>query len=436
MCLKSIWVSDKTKIINTEKLLKNQGMEVITQRDIIITGLQSWDIEIGSNCKNIAMEFAKHNRVLYVNPPMDRFTKIKNRFKKNKPNDAKLHTKRSGNIRKVQDNLWVLDPEIIIESISQLPLNVLFDYLNVRNNIKFAREILKGIKKLDFKGFIHFCDSDMFRSFYLKEFLQPSIFIYYSRDNLRAVKYWEAQGIRTEPKLMTKSDLVLTNSLYLNEKALQNNQQSYFVGQGCDLRAFRAYKQRSKPSDLNGITGPVIGYIGALNSLRLNIELLETLASSNPFWSFVFVGPEDQVFQNSRLHELNNVRFLGAKHESELSDYLYFFDVAINPQRLNKVTIGNYPRKIDEYLAMGKPTVATKTKAMDYFKEFVFLANTPEEWEEAIKSGLSEDSEEKRNSRIRFAEQHTWSNCTLQIYKQIIRSESYIKPPDNKLLSA
>jgi hypothetical protein len=34
---------------------------------------------------------------------------------------------------------------------------------------------------------------------------------------------------------------------------------------------------------------------------------------------------------------------------------------------LNETTKGNYPRKIDEYLAMGKP-VATKTIAMDILK--------------------------------------------------------------------
>ena len=52
---------------------------MIKDRDIIIVGIQPWDIEIGSNCKNIALEFAKNNRVLYVNPPMDRFTRFKHR---------------------------------------------------------------------------------------------------------------------------------------------------------------------------------------------------------------------------------------------------------------------------------------------------------------------------------------------------------------------
>ena len=36
---------------------------MIKGRDIIVVGVQPWDIEIGSNCKNIAHEFSKHNRV-------------------------------------------------------------------------------------------------------------------------------------------------------------------------------------------------------------------------------------------------------------------------------------------------------------------------------------------------------------------------------------
>ena len=50
---------------------------MINNRDIIVVGLQPWDSEIGSNCKNIAIEFAKQNRVLYVNHPFDRITLLK-----------------------------------------------------------------------------------------------------------------------------------------------------------------------------------------------------------------------------------------------------------------------------------------------------------------------------------------------------------------------
>ena len=50
---------------------------MIKNRDFIIVGLQALDSRIGSNCINIAHEIARHNRVLYVNYPLDRLTKIR-----------------------------------------------------------------------------------------------------------------------------------------------------------------------------------------------------------------------------------------------------------------------------------------------------------------------------------------------------------------------
>jgi len=47
--------------------------------DIVVVGQQPWDVEIGSNCKNIALEFSEHHRVLYVNSPLDRITVIRGR---------------------------------------------------------------------------------------------------------------------------------------------------------------------------------------------------------------------------------------------------------------------------------------------------------------------------------------------------------------------
>jgi glycosyltransferase involved in cell wall biosynthesis len=102
-----------------------------------------------------------------------------------------------------------------------------------------------------------------------------------------------------------------------------------------------------------------------------------------------------------------------------LPNYLAAFDVAINPQVLNEVTIGNYPRKIDEYLAMGKPTVATETKAMSIFKDHTYLAKTKDEYPGLIEQALRENSEEKAKERIKFAQSHTWENSVQAIYEAI-----------------
>ncbi len=392
-------------------------------RDIVITGLQSWDIEIGSNCKNIALEFAKENRVLYVNPPMDRVTLLRNR----EVAKVKQHRRmKSGNVEnpvRVSENLWVYYPEVVIESISRLGVDFLFDFLNKRNNRKFGKEILGVIKELEFSNFVHFCDGDMFRSFQLKEMLNPSFYIYYSRDNFLAVDYWKVQGPRIEALHMAKSDLVVANSSYLAELASKNNPRSYFVGQGCDVSAFAPDEAMEVPTDIAKIKKPIVGYIGALKSLRLDIDVLVNIATKRPDWSVVLVGPEDEAFKQSRLHEMENVYFLGSKNESELPLYLSAFDVAINPQTVNDVTIGNYPRKIDEYLAMGKPVVATRTHTMGYFAEHVSLVNDKDEWLEAIARELAENSDEKRNGRVAFANQHTWANSVGEIFRHVSKLE-------------
>lgn len=393
------------------------------KRDIIITGLQSWDIQIGSNCKNIAIEFAKNNRVLYVNPPTDRLSSFRYNFK------SKGHKKNGSdlNLTEVHKKLWVYYPRNIIESISRLPFNFLFDVLNHRNNQIFAREIKKVIDLLGFKNHIHFCDSDMFRSYYLKEFLKPSLYIYYSRDNLLAVDYWKTQGKRIEPLHMAKADMVMTNSTYLAKLASKNNTDSFFVGQGCDLSAFRPEKIQTIPSDFKSIPKPIIGYIGALKALRLDIGVIEHIADAKPDWSLVLVGPEDEAFKTSNLHNKSNVYFLGRKEEEELPSFLNNFDVAINPQLFNEITIGNYPRKIDEYLAMGKPVVATKTDAMEYFSDNVSLAHNKGEWVSEIEKELNNNSGELTETRKNYAKQHTWGNNMSEIYKHIIRHELSIQ---------
>ena len=101
----------------------------------------------------------------------------------------------------------------------------------------------------------------------------------------------------------------------------------------------------------------------------------------------------------------------------DLPSYLKAFTVAINPQALNPLTIGNYPRKIDEYLAMGKPTVATLTETMKVFKDYTYLAESNQDYVKLIELAITENSKEKEQKRIDFAKTHTWENNVYEIYK-------------------
>ena len=223
--------------------------------------------------------------------------------------------------------------------------------------------------------------------------------------------------------MIKQADVVLNNSTVYAEYGSQFNENSIMVGQGCDIDMFTDETNDIKiPYEFKDIPSPVIGYVGSLTTLRLDIELLEYIAIQKPEWSVVLVGPEDEAFKNSGLHHLSNVYFLGRKDSNELPAYIKGFDVTMNPQVVNDITVGNYPRKIDEYLAMGKPVVATQTKAMEMFREYVYLGRTRNHYVDYIQRALSENTKSKAKKRIEFAISHTWDNNVREIYKAIKKS--------------
>ncbi len=398
---------------------------MIKGRDIIVHGLQSLDSPIGSNCINIAYEFAKNNRVLYVNYPVDRLTLLRERSNPLINIRKQVLEGKIDSLVQVNDNMWNLNPKTVLESISKISFRPVFSFLNSINNRRYANAVKPAIKELGFENVIIFNDSDFFRAFNFKELIQPDLLIYYTRDNMRATDFFRKNGSYFEDRLMEKSDLVVSNSVYLNDIAKKSNPNSIYVGQGCDISLFNKDNVKNIPDDIKPVKKPIIGYIGALKSTRLNIEVLEHIAESKPDWSVVLVGPEDNVFAESKLHGIPNVCFLGSKKESDLPLYLNYFDVALNPQALNELTIGNYPRKIDEYLAMGKPVVATSTKTMEVFSKYTYLANDKYEYVNLIANALEEDSESKSQERIEFAKTHTWENNVNNIYRAI--ADTYLE---------
>jgi len=387
--------------------------------DIVVIGLQSWDIELGSNCIDIAKELIRYHRVLYVNYPLDRMTILRHRKNPLIQNKIRVYKKLDPDLIQLQENLWIYTPRVILESINRIHSTLLFDFFNKLNNERFARKIKQACARIGFKKFILFNDNDIYRAYYFKKLLNPELFIYYSRDNMIETDYYRKHGTRLEGNLIRQADLTFTNSTYLEDYARKFTTQAFFVGQGWDVNLYTARNVKSTPQDIEKIQHPIIGYTGAIRSLRLDIELLIYLAKNRLDWNIVLIGPEDEQFTQSELHQLPNVIFLGRKELGMLPTYIHCFDVAINPQAVNPVTIGNYPRKIDEYLAMGKPVVATRTKAMEIFSGITYLADDYQGFLECIEQALVEDSLEKEQQRVDFASDHTWENVVMGMNKLI-----------------
>jgi teichuronic acid biosynthesis glycosyltransferase TuaH len=377
----------------------------IKNKDIVLFSFQPWESGIGFNFKEMAFELAKYNRVLFVNRAPDRNSLLRN---KNESNQLKKKTE----LTQIEKNLWLYNPDIVMESINWISINSVYDLLNKINNRRLAGAIKKIIKKLGFKDFIFINDNDFYRGLYQKEYLECSHYIFYIRDFLTIQPYFRKHGTRLEEKIIKKADLVVANSAYLANYASQWNERTFDIEQGCDLKNYLS-ADYPMPDDIAKLKRPIIGYCGAVTSMRLDISVIEHIALSFPDYSIVFVGPVDKTFEKSKLNNLKNIYFTGLRKLEEIPAYISHFNICMNPQMINPLTVGNYPRKIDEYLVMGKPVVATATLAMEMFRDYVFLCKTKEDYVAQINLILSNEqflSEREKERRINFALTHSWEN--------------------------
>lgn len=372
---------------------------------IVITGLQRFDEEIGSNAVNMAKELSKTRKVLYVNMPPD--------LKSLRP----LGTKTT--LKEEAKNLWLKNPTQPLFSINYLPESKLHRSLARINSMSLANEIKNALEELGWREFVLLNDNDLIRSFWLKDFLNPRLYVFYLRDYLLEVPYWKKHGKSFEEGQFKKADIVASNSTYLQEYASKFSDNSYYIGQGVDTELVLNYADVNIKKD-----NPVIGYIGALSSLRLDLGLIEKIALAFPTCELALVGPEDEYFKCSSLHSLPNVRFYGKVPQEQIGAWINHFDVCLNPQLINRTTLGNYPRKLDEYLVLGKPVVARATPAMEIFKDYVYLANDSSEFLNYVQSALTEDPLKFKDHRVDFAKTHTWEN-SINALDQAITSFNY-----------
>jgi teichuronic acid biosynthesis glycosyltransferase TuaH len=412
--------------------------QFIKDRDIVLFSFQPWDTEIGSNFKDMAIELARHNRVLFVNRALDRSYYQKFR------NDPKVQTRLQsirngmGELEQLQPGLWIQNPRTLLESINGIPVGFVHDWMNKINNRRLAKEINSAIARLGFKKMIFINDNDFIRGYYLKEMVQCESYIFYIRDFMMGVDFFQRHGQRHESGIMKKADLVVANSAYLAGYAQKQNPNSFDIGQGCDLSQFLK-SNLPKPADLLPIPAPVIGYMGNISAVRIDAAVIKHIAEQLPQCQVVLVGPADKEFPKTELLRVPNIHFLGAKEPNDLAGYVEYFDICINPQMLNNVTIGNYPRKVDEYLAMGKPVVATATETMQLFKEYAWLCKSKEDYVTHIQYLLNRpeliNGELIKAKRRDFALSHTWENSIGLLgdaYYRVQHKNNYQKSTQNE----
>ena len=204
---------------------------------------------------------------------------------------------------------------------------------------------------------------------------------------------------------IASADLVLCVNEQLWQRARCCNRQSFLVNNATNLFTFGEPGGQSHQTIGRG--RPVIGYLGWINEARLDIDLIAYLAARRPDLDFVFVGPRSHADALSSLtEEYSNVLLRDPVPYDWIAGVLAQFDVCMLPNKLNEHTAGNDPIKLFDYLASGRPVVATKTAGTERLGAHLGIAHNGEEFLALIEAGLN--STTGAAERIACARQNSW----------------------------
>lgn len=256
----------------------------------------------------------------------------------------------------------------------------------------------------------------------LLDLLNPQIVIYDCMDELSAFLNAPAELLEREEGLFRAADIVFTGgpSLYRAKKDCHPNVHCF--PSSVDTEHFaRGVAEMPEAPDQSTIPSPRLGYFGVIDE-RLDIGLIEALATAHPEWQIAMVGPVVKI-DPEVLPKSSNIHYFGQRSYKDLPSYLTGWDVCLLPFARNQATRFISPTKTLEYMAAGKLIVSTPiTDVADPYGNFVYLGATHAEFVHACESAISATPSERRarvNDGYRVIAKTSWDRTAASIQKLI-----------------
>ena len=213
-----------------------------------------------------------------------------------------------------------------------------------------------------------------------------------------------------EAQILERADLVTVTSQRLFELKRAKNRNTHLVLNAGDVELF-AQPRHGTPEAMGEIMRPIIGMVGALDAYKIDFELLVAMAKRKPTWQFVFVG-SPVVDRGSRelqaLRGLKNTHFVGAVPRREVPQYVYQFDVCLIPYRSSRYNEASFPLKFWEFMATGKPVVATGVPELQAYADRIGYAADVDEAVAALERLVAGKDAVGPRRRKELASEHTF----------------------------
>lgn len=386
-------------------------------KDILFVSTADWNNPFWTNKQHVAIELEKMGyRILYIDSQGLRKPTVTSRDIKRIISRLLKGIKKPSKVK--GKNIWVCSPLV-------LPYH----------HNKFVKKINKFVLKI-FLGYWKFYTKLKPETLWTYSPITTSLYdlksynlkIYHAVDDIKSqpgMPYLEIK--ERESDLVKTVDYVFTTALKLQEELSKENSNCFYFSNVADYDHF--VKARSPtleiPDDIKIIEKPIIGFIGAISSYKVDFNLIKYVAEKRKGWSFVMigeVGEGDPLTTIEIFDDLDNVKFLGPKDYKDLPKYIKAFDVAIIPCHINNYTKSMFPMKFFEYLSAGVNVVSTQLPALKDFKDICYLADNKDDFLNYLEIVINGNSEIPLDKRDKVAEEKTYSH-RMKAMLDVIKNE-------------
>lgn len=363
-------------------------------KTIVCLSAVDWSGAIWARPQQLMSRFARMNRVLYVEPPVTFLSPLKNRALWRRFGAARRGP------RPAADNIFVWTPPVF------LPFGSRYRAVNRINQRLLARSLRRVLAGLGMERPLLW--TYLPNTADLLGHLPAELLCYDCVDEHAEFTGFSRAVVRAmEDELLAKADVVFASARTLYEAKKAKASSIHLLPNAADVEPFRraTAEELPCPPEMAEMTGPVLGFVGGVHDW-LDLALLRAVAAAKPEWNFVFIGPVNT--DTAPLAALPNVRFLGSRPYREVPAYVRQFTVALIPFKINELTVNVNPVKLYEYLAAGKPVVATPLPELAPFAGIIYRAGDPESFRAAVEKAIAEDGPERRERRFTAAAANSW----------------------------
>ncbi|MCB0168485.1 MAG: glycosyltransferase [Anaerolineae bacterium] len=398
---------------------------MLTGYDIVYFG-DNWD-GVLRNRQQLMSIFARHNKVLFI----ERGNSLQTTISLLKKKQLHLTDLFRPLVRQISDNLFVFHEPVWAPASEKFLLGHLTGLLR-HLSLRYAMRRLAIKQPIvwyyhpNWLDFIDGVPSSRLRLYHVVD-------EYTSFQDKTAAMKQHIEARERELSQQVDAVIVVSEKLYESKAPLHPN--TYIVPNGVNYQAYsEALARPELPAEMAAVKAPILGYSGLIGD-KLELDMLKDLALKQPDWSFVFLGPVNANQKQATWQSLcamPNVFHFGPVDWSEVPNYVKGFDVGLMPYVQNRNSDNISPLKLYDYLAAGLPVVSLDIPAARKFKDHIYLAAHPEDFESAVCQALGQTSPEQQQARRAVAAQHTWE-ARVETLSDLILTQLTIKSEQNGL---